>query len=81
MTAHWGIEDPATITGTEIERERAFNLAFRFLKNRISAFVALPIASLDQLSNRVDCARLVNKKAQHALPRKRERAFVAPDLM
>jgi len=50
MTAHWGIEDPAAVTGTDVQKERAFNDAFRFLKNRIAAFIALPMASLDRLS-------------------------------
>jgi arsenate reductase (thioredoxin) len=50
MTAHWGIEDPAPVQGTAIEKERAFNQAFRYLKNRIAVFIALPIRSLDQLS-------------------------------
>jgi arsenate reductase len=50
MTAHWGIEDPAAVTGTEVQKERAFNEAFRFLKNRIAAFIALPMGSLDSLS-------------------------------
>jgi len=50
MTAHWGIEDPAAVEGTAIEKERAFNQAFRYLKNRIAVFIALPIRSLDQLS-------------------------------
>ena len=50
MTAHWGIEDPAAVEGTEIEKERAFNQAFRYLKNRIAVFIALPVRSLDQLS-------------------------------
>lgn len=50
MTAHWGIEDPAAVAGTEVQKERAFNDAFRFLKNRITAFIALPVSSLDRLS-------------------------------
>lgn len=50
MTAHWGIEDPAAVEGTDIEKERAFVTAFRYLKNRISAFASLPIRSLDKLS-------------------------------
>jgi arsenate reductase len=50
MTAHWGIADPAHVAGSDLDKERAFNSAFRFLKNRITAFVALPIASLDRLS-------------------------------
>ena len=47
-TAHWGIEDPASVQGTDIEKERAFAQAFKFLRNRISAFLALPMESLDQ---------------------------------
>jgi arsenate reductase len=50
MTAHWGIEDPAVVDGTQIEKERAFALAFRYLKNRITMFIALPIKSLDNLA-------------------------------
>ncbi len=50
MTAHWGIEDPAVVDGTDIDKERAFNEAFRFMRNRIAAFVALPLKSLDALS-------------------------------
>ena len=50
MTAHWGIEDPAAVEGTDIEKQRALNQAFRYLKNRIAVFIALPIRSLDQLS-------------------------------
>ena len=50
MTAHWGIEDPAAVEGTDVEKERAFNLAFRYLRNRITQFTALPIKSLDRLT-------------------------------
>ncbi|WP_341990950.1 arsenate reductase ArsC [Azorhizobium sp. AG788] len=50
MTAHWGIEDPASHTGSDLEREAAFVTAFRYLKNRITAFTALPVAKLDQAS-------------------------------
>lgn len=50
MTAHWGIEDPAAVEGSDIEKERAFNQAFRYLKNRIDSFIALPIKSLDKLT-------------------------------
>ncbi|MFG1361364.1 arsenate reductase ArsC [Xanthobacter pseudotagetidis] len=50
MTAHWGIEDPAAVEGSDIAKEAAFNAAFRYLKNRISVFAALPIAKLDRLA-------------------------------
>lgn len=54
VSAHWGIEDPAAATGEPFERERAFARAFRYLRNRITAFVALPVARLDALSLRRD---------------------------
>ena len=50
MTAHWGIPDPAAVEGTDLEKQAAFNEAFRFLRNRIGAFVNLPIKSIDKLS-------------------------------
>jgi arsenate reductase len=50
MTAHWGIEDPAAAEGTELERQAAFVTAFRYLRNRIDAFVSLPLPSIDKLS-------------------------------
>jgi arsenate reductase (thioredoxin) len=49
-TAHWGIEDPAAVQGTDIEKEAAFVTAFRYLKNRISVFMNLPLRSIDSLS-------------------------------
>jgi protein-tyrosine-phosphatase/DNA-binding transcriptional ArsR family regulator len=50
MTAHWGVEDPAAVEGSEFEKERAFSQAARFLKNRIMAFLALPHSSIDKLA-------------------------------
>jgi arsenate reductase (thioredoxin) len=50
MTAHWGIEDPAEVEGTNIEKEAAFVAAFRYLKNRIAIFTSLPLQSIDHLS-------------------------------
>lgn len=50
MTAHWGIEDPAAVEGSDIEKERAFNQAFRFMKNRITAFLSLPLATIDRMA-------------------------------
>ncbi len=50
MSAHWGVPDPAAAEGSEAERRLAFAEAYRMLNNRISIFVSLPLASLDQLS-------------------------------
>ena len=62
ITAHWGIEDPATVDGTEIEKERAFEQAFRFLRRRIEAFAALPVASLDTLRLGAEMQRIARMK-------------------
>ena len=50
MTAHWGIPDPAAVTGSPEEIARAYRDAFTILDRRISLFLALPIATLQQLS-------------------------------
>ena len=50
MTAHWGVEDPAAVEGTDTEKWLAFRKAFRELENRIRIFVNLKISSLDRLS-------------------------------
>ncbi len=47
MTAHWGIPDPAVVTGTPEEIDRAFSKAFQALDRRISLFLCLPIATID----------------------------------
>ena len=53
LRTHWGVEDPAHATGTEEEIDAAFMTAYRILRTRIEAFLALP---LDDLIN--DRARM-----------------------
>jgi arsenate reductase len=50
VTAHWGIEDPASVEGTDLDKERAFIEAFRFMRNRIQAFISIPITAIDKLA-------------------------------
>jgi arsenate reductase len=50
MTAHWGIPDPAAVKGTPDEIARAFRDAFTILDRRIGLFLALPLATLEQLA-------------------------------
>ncbi|MGC2458264.1 MAG: arsenate reductase ArsC [Gallionellaceae bacterium] len=50
MTAHWGIEDPAAVEGSDEEKRRAFSTAFAQLNRRISIFLSLPLAKLDAMS-------------------------------
>ncbi|KKB80376.1 ArsR family transcriptional regulator [Devosia soli] len=50
MTAHWGIEDPAGVEGPDFKKEAAFEDALKFLRNRIAAFMSLPLASIDRIA-------------------------------
>lgn len=47
MTAHWGIEDPAAVTGDG--QQLAFVKAFNQMRRRVELLVALPTASLERL--------------------------------
>jgi arsenate reductase len=49
-TAHWGMADPAAVTGTDEQRRKAFIDAAMLLKRRIELMLALPMDSLDELS-------------------------------
>jgi arsenate reductase len=48
--AHWSLDDPAAIEGSEVDRAKAFVQAFQVLKSRIGTFVHLPLASLDRFT-------------------------------
>jgi arsenate reductase (thioredoxin) len=50
VTAHWGIANPAAVTGNDIEKEKAFVQAFKYMKNRIGLFLSLPLASIDGMA-------------------------------
>ncbi|HME13203.1 MAG TPA: arsenate reductase ArsC [Candidatus Acidoferrum sp.] len=58
MTAHWGIADPASVTGTPDEVERAFRDAFVTLSRRINLFLSLPLPSLDTLAIKKEIDRI-----------------------
>ena len=50
VSAHWGVEDPSNVQGNDIEHERAFVQALRYLEKRISLFTSLPIEKLDAIT-------------------------------
>jgi protein-tyrosine-phosphatase/DNA-binding transcriptional ArsR family regulator len=50
LSAHWGLADPTKATGSAAEVALAFQHAYGTLRNRISAFAALPIATLSRIS-------------------------------
>lgn len=56
MSAHWGVPDPAAVTGTDVEKRHAFRDAATTLRKRIELFASLPTATLDRmgLQNRLD---------------------------
>lgn len=50
LTAHWGLADPAASGGTETELRAAFISTYRQIAARMSAFVNLPLETLDLAS-------------------------------
>jgi arsenate reductase len=58
MTAHWGVADPAAVTGTSEQMEKAFRDAFMTLDRRIGLFLCLPLASLDKLAIKKEIDRI-----------------------
>jgi len=50
LTAHWGVPDPAAVTGSEEEQLRAYRDAMRVLRRRIELFAALPLEKLSGLA-------------------------------
>jgi arsenate reductase len=49
-TAHWGMDDPAEVEGTEEEKIEAFVAARQLLAHRIDLLLALPFEKLDPLA-------------------------------
>ncbi len=50
VSAHWGMPDPVKVEGSHAEKSLAFHQSYGALLNRIKAFAALPIASLDRIA-------------------------------
>ena len=49
ISAHWGVEDPSLVEGSEEARLKSFSNAALILKRRIELFTSLPLAKLDRL--------------------------------
>lgn len=62
VRTHWGVEDPAHATGSDEEIDAAFMTAYRILRTRIEAFLALPLAELaqDRARLKVELDRIAN---------------------
>ena len=49
LTAHWGVDDPAAVQGSEDERRHAFTEAMKVLRHRIDLLLSLRPEALDRL--------------------------------
>ena len=58
MTAHWGVPDPASVTGTPEQIARAFRDAYCLLDRRIQLFVSLPLSTLDRMATKQEIDRI-----------------------
>ena len=58
MTAHWGVPDPAAVTGSAEQITRAFRDAFLILDRRIGLFLSLPLSTLDTLAIKKEIDRI-----------------------
>ena len=56
VRSHWGVDDPAHATGTDAEIDAAFMTAYRILRARIEAFLALPLSELKGKPERLKAA-------------------------
>lgn len=61
-TAHWGIADPAHVEPLEARRA-AFEVAYRQLRRRIAAFVALPLETMSA-AEIVEAARRIHAEGE-----------------
>jgi arsenate reductase len=61
MTAHWGVADPAALEGTDAQKAKAFWDTAIILKRRIELMLALPLASLDQLTIQREIRNIGNR--------------------
>jgi arsenate reductase len=50
LTAHWGIEDPAAVEGSDEVKRTAFDHAFHEMEARVKIFTSLRLEQLDRMS-------------------------------
>lgn len=50
MSAHWGFEDPAAVTGSDDVKRAAFRRVFHQIRNRVGVFLSLPLNKLDRMA-------------------------------
>ncbi|TIC79576.1 arsenate reductase ArsC [Crenobacter intestini] len=58
LRTHWGVDDPAHATGTDEQINAAFMAAYRTLRARIEAMLALPLETLDKAALKAELDRI-----------------------
>jgi len=58
MSAHWGVPDPAAVSGSEAEIRHAFEDAYATLNARIASFITLPLDNLDELTLKAELEKI-----------------------
>jgi arsenate reductase (thioredoxin) len=66
VTAHWGVEDPAAVEGSDDAKRKAMFVAYNRLHTRISLFNNLPLSKLSGLAlqSELDAIGRVRKEGE-----------------
>jgi arsenate reductase (thioredoxin) len=62
VSAHWGVEDPAAVVGTDEARRAAFVSAFTVLQRRVALLTSLRLESLDRIAATRQLARIGSER-------------------
>ena len=57
-TAHWGLPDPAAVSGSDAEKRAAFRVIRDAMAKRIAMLLALPIESMSDVERRAEMRRI-----------------------
>jgi arsenate reductase (thioredoxin) len=58
IRAHWGLPDPADVTGSDADVDAAFAETWRLLELRVNALLALPFETMDAPELRATLAKI-----------------------
>jgi arsenate reductase (thioredoxin) len=58
LRAHWGLPDPADVTGGDAAEDAAFAETWRLLEMRVRAMLAMPLESMDRYATQAALAEI-----------------------
>jgi arsenate reductase len=67
VTAHWGVNDPARIDGTDADKRKGFMKAYAEFSTRINLLLNLPLDKLDRLAlkKKLDAIGMLGMETPH----------------